>query len=52
MSRFSDKIVIITGTIGGIGLATAMRFINEGAKVVVIGRGPQSVGDVQKRMKI
>jgi hypothetical protein len=51
MSRFTDKIVIITGSIGGIGLATAMRFINEGAKVVVIGRGPQSVGDVQKRMK-
>ena len=33
--RFSDKVVIVTGAAGGIGLATARRFGSEGAKVVL-----------------
>jgi NAD(P)-dependent dehydrogenase (short-subunit alcohol dehydrogenase family) len=33
--RFQDKVVIITGGAGGIGLATAKRFASEGARVVL-----------------
>src|SRR5438128_1070406 len=33
--RFSDKVVIVTGAAGGIGLATARRFASEGARVVL-----------------
>ena len=35
MSRFEGKTVIVTGAESGIGLATAMRFGREGARVVV-----------------
>lgn len=38
MQRFSDKVVIVTGASSGIGLATARRFSQEGAKVVVAAR--------------
>jgi NAD(P)-dependent dehydrogenase (short-subunit alcohol dehydrogenase family) len=50
MPRFSNKIVVITGGTSGIGLAAAKRFINEGAKVVVTGRSPQSVDGAQKAL--
>jgi NAD(P)-dependent dehydrogenase (short-subunit alcohol dehydrogenase family) len=33
--RFTDKVAIVTGAASGIGLATARRFAQEGAKVVV-----------------
>ena len=33
--RFSDKVVIITGAAGGIGLASAKRFGLEGGRVVL-----------------
>ena len=33
--RFDDKVVIVTGAAGGIGLATARRFGREGARVVL-----------------
>jgi NAD(P)-dependent dehydrogenase (short-subunit alcohol dehydrogenase family) len=48
MSRFTNRVVVITGGTSGIGLAAARRFIKEGAKVVVTGRNLQSVGDAQK----
>jgi NAD(P)-dependent dehydrogenase (short-subunit alcohol dehydrogenase family) len=50
MSRFTDKVVVITGGTSGIGLAAARRFIKEGAKVVVTGRNRQSVSDAQKEL--
>jgi NADP-dependent 3-hydroxy acid dehydrogenase YdfG len=50
MRRFTNKIVVITGGTSGIGLAAAKQFIKEGAKVVVTGRSPQSVGDAQKEI--
>ena len=47
MRRFTNKIVVITGGTSGIGLAAAKQFIKEGAKVVVTGRSPQSIGDAR-----
>ncbi len=38
MHRFTDKIVIVTGAGSGIGAATAERFAQEGAAVVLAGR--------------
>ena len=36
--RFSDKVVIVTGAASGIGGATAERFLNEGACVVLVDK--------------
>jgi NAD(P)-dependent dehydrogenase (short-subunit alcohol dehydrogenase family) len=38
MKKLEDKIVLVTGGTSGIGLATAKRFVSEGAYVFVIGR--------------
>ena len=38
MSKLNDKVAVITGGSSGIGLATAERFIADGAQVVVTGR--------------
>lgn len=36
--RFTDKVVLVTGAAGGIGLATALRFAAEGARLVLADR--------------
>lgn len=38
MSRFAEKVVVITGAGSGIGAAAAQRFASEGAQVVLVGR--------------
>ncbi|MFD3513071.1 SDR family NAD(P)-dependent oxidoreductase [Streptomyces sp. NPDC058657] len=38
MNRFTDKTVLVTGGTSGMGLATAHRFVAEGAHVIVTGR--------------
>ena len=36
MSRFDQKVVVVTGAGGGIGRASVMRFIEEGASVCAV----------------
>jgi NAD(P)-dependent dehydrogenase (short-subunit alcohol dehydrogenase family) len=50
VSRFTNKVVVITGGTSGIGLAAARQFIKEGATVVVTGRSSQSVSAAQEEL--
>ena len=43
MSRFNDKVAVVTGGSSGIGLATASRFIADGARVVITGRNQEAL---------
>ena len=43
MKRFKEKTVIVTGAGSGIGQATAIRFANEGASVVLVGRTSETL---------
>jgi NAD(P)-dependent dehydrogenase (short-subunit alcohol dehydrogenase family) len=43
MSKLNDKVAVITGGSSGIGLATARRFIADGARVVITGRGQETL---------
>src|SRR5262245_26825183 len=42
MSRFKNKIVVVTGASRGIGEAIAVAFASEGAKVIGVARSDQS----------
>src|SRR5262249_12144219 len=43
MSKLQGKVAVITGGTSGIGLATARRFADEGAHVVVTGRRQDAI---------
>ena len=45
MNRLEGKVAVITGGNSGIGLATAKRFVDEGAHVVITGRREKDLSD-------
>lgn len=50
MARFDGKTVILTGASSGIGLATARRFSEEGANVVLVAREVEALAGAAKGM--
>lgn len=49
--RFQDKVALITGGDGGIGLATAKRMASEDARLVIIGRNPEKLAKAADEIK-
>ena len=43
MSKLNDKVAVVTGGSSGVGLATAQRFIADGAQVVITGRNHEAL---------
>jgi 3-oxoacyl-[acyl-carrier protein] reductase len=43
---FRDKVCVVTGSTGGIGLATAQQLREEGATIVTSGRSKEGIGDL------
>lgn len=51
MKNWSERTVVITGASSGIGEATAARFAEEGANVVVAARRKERLEELQSRLK-
>jgi len=49
MKRFKEKTVIVTGAGSGIGRATAIRFAEEGARVVLVGRTADTLAETAEQ---
>jgi NAD(P)-dependent dehydrogenase (short-subunit alcohol dehydrogenase family) len=50
MKRFANKTILVTGGNSGIGLATAIQFANEGARVVVTGRDQATLDQAKTQL--
>lgn len=51
MARFTDKVIIVTGAASGIGAATAQRFANENAKLVLCDLDGDNLKRVADRLE-
>lgn len=50
MTRFQQKVVVITGAGSGIGAGAAQRFAQEGASVVLVGRTPEKLEKIAAQL--
>jgi|SRR5271169_283808 len=50
MKRLEGKVAVVTGGNSGIGLATAKRFLEEGAKVAISGRNQETLDEAVKSL--
>jgi NAD(P)-dependent dehydrogenase (short-subunit alcohol dehydrogenase family) len=50
MKRFEGKTAVVTGGNSGIGLATAKRFLDEGARVAISGRNQKTLDEAVKTL--
>ncbi|MEP2237602.1 MAG: SDR family NAD(P)-dependent oxidoreductase [Maribacter sp.] len=50
MSRLKDKVAIITGGTGGIGMASANLFLEQGAKVVLVDNNQEGIDTARKSL--
>ncbi|TDQ31068.1 SDR family NAD(P)-dependent oxidoreductase [Zeaxanthinibacter enoshimensis] len=50
MNRLSDKVAIITGGAGGIGLATAKLFLEQGARVMLVDLDQETLENIHSEM--
>ena len=50
MKRFEGKTVLVTGGTSGIGLATALAFANEGARLVITGRDQSTLDQAKAQL--
>src|SRR5687768_4970106 len=48
--RLEGKVAIVTGATGGIGEATAKRFLEEGASVMLVGRSQEKLNETCERL--
>src|SRR4051794_8277911 len=49
--RLEGKVAMITGATGGIGEATAKRFLEEGASVMLVGRSAEKLAATNERLE-
>lgn len=50
MQRLAEKVAVLTGGSGGIGKATALRFLEEGARVVLVDRDGDALASAEEEL--
>ena len=51
MLKFQNKVVVVTGSGTGIGKAIAMRFAENGANIVILGRRKEPLEETAKELE-